>query len=298
MNSTLKLLIILFGTNISGQAQPITTIPFTIEKNCIYIYCQVNETDSLKFLFDTGANGSLITDKANKKLRLQTNGTNLNIGSNGANEELLSSNNEVMINNIRKKASFTIGHFEEPNFDGIFGIDLMKGHLIEIDYGKEEIRFYEEQDTSLNFKDYVQLKLSLINDYPAVVSSLNIDGVSYSGLFGLDTGADDALTIAAPYATNNNLKEKMKQIGSAGFQGSDGSSYEMPIVMCPEIEFSDKFFYRVPVALSAAKEGIDATDQMAGFYGNNFLKRFDTILDLKNGFIYFKLNKNLYTKFY
>lgn len=264
----------------------------------MYIYCQVNKTDSLKFLFDTGANGSLITDQANKKLQLRTNGKSLNVGSNGANEELLSSNNEVVINNIQKKATFTIGHYDDPNFDGVFGIDLMKGHLIEIDYSKEEIRFYDEQDTSLDFKNYVQLELSLINDYPAVKSSININGVKYTGLYGLDTGADDALTIASPYVTANNLTGKMQQIGSAGFQGSDGSSYEMPIVMCPEIEFSDKFFYQVPIALSAAKEGIDATDQMAGFYGNNFLKRFNTILDLKNGFIYFKLNKNLYTKFY
>lgn len=141
------------------------------------------------------------------------------------------------------------------------------------------------------------MKLHLIDNYPAVESSITVNGKEYSGYFGLDSGADDALTIASPYARKNSLVNVMKTIGTATAQGSDGSVYEMPVVLCPSITFAHKFLYNVPITLSNSTEGIDASEKMAGFFGNGFLKRFNTIIDFKNQFIYFKLNKNLYSEF-
>ena len=135
--------------------------------------------------------------------------------------------------------------------------------------------------------------------YPtSVKSALIIEGIKYAGLFGLDTGADDSLIITTPFAKKNKFINKMTKIGAASYQGSDGSIVELPILLCPEIQFANKSFYRIDTALSTATEGIDATDKLAGFYGNAFLKKFNIILDYKNEFIYFKLNKNLYTGFY
>lgn len=141
------------------------------------------------------------------------------------------------------------------------------------------------------------MKLHLVDNYPAVESSITVNGKEYSGLFGLDTGADDALTIAAPYSTNNAFARVMKTIGKARAQGSDGSVYEIPVVNCPSITFAGKYLYNVPVALSGSTEGIDATEKMAGFFGNKFLKRFNAVIDFKNQTIYFKLNQNLYSGF-
>lgn len=43
-----------------AQSKPIESIPFVIERNHIYLNVKVNEIDSLKFLFDTGADGSCV----------------------------------------------------------------------------------------------------------------------------------------------------------------------------------------------------------------------------------------------
>lgn len=298
-----KLLFIVFlmliTSHIWGQSQPITTIPFTLEKNCIYIYCKVNEKDSIRFLFDTGASGSVINGRSLKKTGLKINGQSQNKGSNGTNTVDQSSNNTVSFGSLTRKAIvLTVIPYDTDIFDGVFGTDLMKGNIIEIDYNKNEIRFYRENDQHLDFSSYEKMKLKLVDNYPAVKCSFIANGVKYTGLFGLDSGADDVLTIAAPYAGTNQLAAKMKKIGGASFQGSDGSTYEMPIVLCPAIEFSGKFLYNIPISLSSSTEGIDATQRMAGFFGNNFLKRFNTIIDLKNELIYFKLNSHLYTTFH
>lgn len=281
----------------SAQKSP-TLIPFSLENNSVYLNGKVNTTENIKFLFDTGADGSVININSKKKVELKIDGTSQNKGSNGVNTVDYSSHNTVQFGDIQKTdVSFTLIPYGEVNFDGVFGTDLMKGKIIEIDYHKNVIRFYDENDSSIDFSGYEKMKLHLIDNYPAVESSITVNDKEYSGYFGLDSGADDALTIASPYARKNSLANTMKTIGKAAAQGSDGSVYEMPVVLCPSITFAHKFLYNVPITLSNSTEGIDASEKMAGFFGNAFLKRFNTIIDFKNQFIYFKLNKNLYSEF-
>lgn len=300
MNTIISLLISLVISTISPQAKPVASIPFTVEKNSIYFYGKVNETDSIRFLFDTGADGSVLTEKAMKKLKLRLDGTSKNLGSNGTNDFETSSGNQVVLGGILKKnVTLTIIPYGEVNFSGVFGTDLMKGHIVEIDYHKQVLNFYKEDDPEINYTGYTKMSLGPSANYPTTLkSTLLIGDKKYSGLFGLDTGADDVLTISSPYSRKNGLVDKMVKIGSAGFQGSDGSEYEMPIVLCPEIQFAAMHLYRLPISLSVASEGIDSSDKIDGFFGNAFLKKFNIILDYKKKAVYFRLNKNLYTEFY
>lgn len=295
MKKTIIPTLIFISMSIFSQSTPISSISFTIEKNCIYFYCRVNETDSIKFLFDTGADGSVINKQSLTALQLKLDGKSLNEGSNGTNEVESSSGNEIKIGNISKKGVlFTVIPFETTTFDGIMGTDLMQGYIIEIDYNNQVLNIYDKNDETINYKGYTRLKL-YTNDYPTYIkSSIIVKNKRYTGMFGLDTGADDALTVASPFAKDKDFINKMTKVGSAGFQGSDGSMYEMPIVLFPEIEFAGKHLYRIPTALSNSTEGIDASKKLAGFYGNAFLKKFNIILDYENHNIFFKLNKNLY----
>lgn len=282
------------SAGISAQNGPVI-IPFSLEDHSIYIYCKVNKTDSIKFLFDTGASNSVINSNAWKKPALIIDGKSVNQGSNGTNTVEHSSHNTIQFGTLEKKdVLLTLIPYETNHFDGVFGTDLMQGKIIEIDYHKNEIRFHDENSRTIDFTGYEKMKLHLVDDYPAVESSFTVNAKEYSGLFGLDSGADDALTIASPFARKHALTASMKRIGKATAQGSDGSVYEMPVVLCPSLKFAQKFLYNLPVTLSNSKEGIDSTEKMAGFFGNKFLKRFNTIIDFKRQLIYFKLNKHLY----
>jgi hypothetical protein len=272
--------------------------PFLLENNGIYIYCKVNNIDSVRFLFDTGADGSVINTDSNKQLHLKVDGESINEGSNGSNKVSQSSKNAVSFSGLEQKdIPFTLIPFGTTDFDGVFGTDLMNKYVIEIDYDRRILKFYDHENFSADLSEYDRIKIHFVNTYPTIKSTLVIQGKKITGLFGLDTGASDALTIASPYERKHDFKHQTTQIASATFQGSDGSSYEMPIVLAPELKVGKKSFYAIPMNLSSAKEGIDATEEMAGFFGNNFLKRFNTILDLKNGLIYLKPNENLYVPF-
>lgn len=299
MKYIINLILFFVSISLDAQSKPIESIPFSIENNHIYIKVKVNEIDSLKFLFDTGADGSVINQESIKKLKLNITGKSINTGSNGTNEVEESAHNEMLLGSIHKKEIiFTIIPFGTDEFDGVIGTDIMKGHIIELDYHNQVINLYDKNDKNINYDGYTKLKM-YTDIYPTYVkSTLIIKGKKYKGLFGIDTGAGDALTLASPFAKNNSFIDKMTKIGSAQGQGSDGSIWEVPIVLCPEIEFAEKHFYRIPTMLSNATEGIDASDNFYGFYGNAFLKKFNMIIDYNNKLIYFRLNKNLYVDFY
>ncbi|AEA45491.1 retropepsin-like aspartic protease [Fluviicola taffensis] len=273
--------------------------PFLIENNGIYIYCKVNDIDSVRFLFDTGADGSVINTDSNKQIKLKVDGESMNEGSNGTNKVSQSNNNLISFSEFEQKnVSFTLIPFGTTDFDGVFGTNLMKNYVIEINYDRKTLKFTEHVAFNADLSSYDKINIHFVNNYPTISSTLVIQGKKITGFFGLDTGASDALTIASPYERKHDFKHKTDQIATATFQGSDGSSYEMAIVRAPELKVEKKSFYSIPMNLSTAKEGIDATEKMAGFFGNNFLKRFNTVLDLKNGFIYLKVNENLYLPFF
>src|SRR5690554_2404374 len=145
MNKTIPIFLILIFTSITvfSQSKPISIIPFTLEKNSIYLYCKVNDVDSLKFLFDTGADGSVINESVKNKVNLKIDGESLNIGSNEINMlELSSSNTVTIVNLIKTKFSLTLIPFETTPFNGIIGTNLCKNFSKKKDYEKKELRFF------------------------------------------------------------------------------------------------------------------------------------------------------------
>lgn len=147
-------LTICIGIVISAQKSP-TLIPFSLENNSIYLHCKVNKTENVKFLFDTGADGSVINSNSKNKVELKIDGKSQNKGSNGVNTVDYSNHNTVEFGDIKKTdVLFTLIPYGKVNFDGVFGTDLMRGKIIEIDYHKNVIRFYNENDTSLDFSGY------------------------------------------------------------------------------------------------------------------------------------------------
>jgi hypothetical protein len=285
-------------TTLCAQSSPKTILPFTLKDNGIYVRCAVNATDSLTFLFDTGANGSVINAASAVAKALTRTGTTLNVGSNGHNTVDQSTGNTITFGRLQKaNVTFTLIPYETSAFDGVFGTDLMAGYVIEINYQKKELRFYDTVQ-QVDLSGYSQHKLRFIANYPTIRCSLRTPHARYSGWFGLDTGADNVLIVAAPFVKQHGLVTKLPKIGSSVSQGSDGSTYENPLVLTSAMHVGAQPFYRLPIELSQSTQGVDAAADKAGYWGNNFLKRFDAVWDFPHHTLYLRPNSNLYTKFF
>jgi predicted aspartyl protease len=101
-NLTVTLLFITITSQLLGQNKPLTTLPFELkEDNRIYIKCRVNQSDTLTFLFDTGAGAMVINESIlGKKLSLVLDSETNNMGANGENKVKESTKNKLFFGNI------------------------------------------------------------------------------------------------------------------------------------------------------------------------------------------------------
>jgi hypothetical protein len=174
----------------------------------------------------------------------------------------------------------------------------MKKYIIEINYHKKLIYFYNIKDYVLNARAYDKFELKFIMDVPTITASLFIDSAQMKGTFEMDSGSDSGLIISDYFSKNNHIAQKLKEVAKAGSLGSDGTKTETSIVIMPEVTLGTKSFYRIPSLLSGAQSGVLGSQQLAGIFGNAFLKRFDVILDLQYNQLFLKPNDYLYTPYY
>lgn len=287
-----------------AQNQPIDKIPFEIKKdNRIYIKCKVNETDSLSFLFDTGANGTVINSHIlGKKINLNLDKENENNGAHGVHMVKISTNNTLQFGNLKKENLDLLSiDYGADQFDGVFGTNLIDKYIVEIDYDKKELRFYEPKEYVYpKNTSYRKFRMGTVNNgnLYTIKTSIILNEKKYKGNLVLDTGADGEISLSQPFVDKYSLDTKMKAVAKATSTGSEGISVESPIVILPEIELNDFHFYNIPSILyTSGKGGFIKTDR-AGSFGNNFLKRFNIILDIPNMQIFMKPNNLLHLPYY
>lgn len=80
--------------------------------------------------------------------------------------------------------------------------------------------------------------------------------------------------------------------------GTGGTSVESPIVILPELKLNHLHFYNIPSILYVTGKGEYLKTDRAGSYGNNFLKRFNMVLDIPSKQIYLKPNNLLHSPYY
>ncbi|MGJ1203809.1 retropepsin-like aspartic protease [Sphingobacterium lactis] len=304
-----KLFIIVFTLLVAGSAiaqnNPIDKIPFEVKKdNRIYIVCKVNETDSLTFLFDTGANGTVINSYIiGKRINLNLDKEKENNGAHGVHKVKISSGNALQFGNLKKENLDLLSiDYGAGQFDGIFGTNIIDKYIVEIDYDKKELRFYEPKDYVYPDKNslYQKFKMGTASkgNLYTLKTSIILDGKKYKGNFVLDTGGDGEISLSQPFVDKYSFDTKMKAIAKATSTGSEGVSVESPIVILPEIQLNNLHFYNIPSILyTTGKGGFIKTDR-AGSFGNNFLKRFNIILDIPNMQVFLKPNNLLHQPYY
>ena len=299
----LALFILLFGValQLRGQNKPLAALPFELRSdNRIYIKCRVNQSDTLIFLFDTGADDMVInSDILGRKLDLVLDSATTNVGLNGESKIKESTHNKLFFGGlVADTVTYAVIPYGNSGFDGVFGNNLMRNYVVEINYHKKLLYFYSRKDYVIDHQLYDQFELKYVMGVPTISACLFINHKKVKGTFEMDTGGDSGLIISAGFAKANDLAKQLKQVAMASALGSDGVSTKSAIVVVPEIRLADKRFYRVPALLSGMQGGVFAGGQLSGIFGNAFLKRFDVVLDLQRNIIYLKPNDYLYTPYY
>ena len=250
------------------------TIPFRLGDNSkIYLKGNLNGSQLLDIQLDLGAGGSVIKKASVAKVNMNFDQTTTLHNTDGSNQVPFSSRNLLQIGDLAwDSVSIAVADNMTHREDLIIGNSLFRNKILEINYDKMVLVIHDTlpgHATSYCRRDLV-LDGGVI---PFVEVSLS-QGDTKSGWAMFDTGAYTTILnsqdVPIPYRV---LGELGKMVGS-------NRNRFIPKLSIANQEFSG-FNYNVQ---DMGKNGLHM------ILGNDLLKRFNTILDNRNGYLYMQPN--------
>lgn len=294
MKSPLSLLFAVFV--LVGNAQtPITTIPFELYGDHIIIKASVDDSRPLDFIFDSGSGFTVIDEDIAVELGLS--GKKIRMNEPAAVLELIK-HNKLDINHFPmekniKVYSTDLDHLEISmgrDIDGILGYDLLHHHTIHLNYEEKTVDIYEHGKGP---KTGDAIPFVLNTSIPVIKGSVVLNNNEpHTANFYVITGAGTTLDFNSPYAKKYDVIHKTGKHYSyvvKGISKDENLHYEGHVLSA---SFGKQTIEDLPIGISTAKSGIQATENVAGILGNQVLSMYNITFDIPGKMLYFEKNSN------
>jgi hypothetical protein len=277
-----------------GLEKGYMTLPFILVNKLIILPVQINGSDTLQFIFDTGLENSIICELETDEVlelkqarevqvrgigsgktieAIQSRGNNAKVGDiNILNQDYIIISNNVL------QLSRRMG----TKIHGMLSMESFSAYVIEIDYIRQHLTFYipEFFRESANLDGYTSLPLDMQHGAPSINATILPGyGRTYPVKLIIDTGAGNALSLdtgslpgySIPEGSrdcylgcniNGNVKGKIGRM-----EGMEIGPYHLQDIL---VSYPDP----QSVPYKVAVQGIN------GSLGSEFLRRFKIILDL------------------
>lgn len=278
-------------------------IPFSYENGFIIVEVKLHHVLPLRFVFDTGAEYTILTDKTLLSLfNLEPDRTFTLLGADMQ---------TYLYADLFRGIHLQVGSYAFPGRDilvthedyfqfqqhtgsqvhGILGADILQRYVVSIDYKRNRIKLlpsgysikaqsrYEIPMSVVRNRPYIQVAAAIGRDAAHQQLKLLLDSGAALGLL-LMSGRDSFIVIP------ENARESVLGIGLGGaILGAQG---RLPMLSIGATEFSD-----VPVSFQYVAEYRDTTflQGRQGLLGNAILERFKVILDFPGGRAFFIPNR-------
>jgi len=246
------------------------TLPFELgEHNTIIVNSRINGSPPLRLLFDTGASVSVVNQRS---------------GTDGA--VLKGATGDIVLGpvTVRNTSIIPIDYSDSLKADGVLGYNVFLGREVTIDYDRREIRI--GRPGSAPRDGFRSLPIRWRGAHSLVVVGIN-DGQSAREIpMLIDTGSKFSVSL-----TNRDpLSSRIASLDGSGWSiggSSDGGRTYSRVFTMPEVTLAG-----FPV--SGPRAEIEVPGNTSGLavniLGNDFLKRFDLILDYESGVVHVRPN--------
>lgn len=255
------------------------TIPFVLTKdNNLEVQSVLNQKDSVKLFFDSGAFGFYLLKIAIKKY-LNPDGQPLTMKD--------ISDNDFSIGSLNWEHEqvypLTI---TADCCEGMFGWDAFDGKVVEIDY--EQNRMIVHTKRPKISKDYEKFAIEYMKEHFCIDIPVEVDRKRYTGRFLLDLGYQRAVMLDQDMMQQKGLAVKaLPVIKASEVRNSRNEIIPLVTVAMEKLIFGKYVLEQVPAQ-------VNSTTQPAGyatnFLGGEVLKRFNIILDFQKHVVYMKPN--------
>lgn len=285
----------LFSLHLQAQ-KPEAVIPFAIKNGHMYIDLQINGSEPLHFVFDTGAAANLMAEKAANALGIKASGSQSVQGASGSTTIKSTNVQEMTIEGVTFKNSnflvMNIDHLsdEDHPLSGIIGAVVLNRFVVEIDYDKSEIKLYKRKGFEAP-QGWTKQSFSLRPfGVPVISATITMpSGEKLTGPYLVDTGAATTIKFNTPFVNKNKLIEGLGNHYSYTSRSLSNEATD-EVSKLPAYELFGQTFTGFAVRLSQVNKGVSSYAQVDGILGLNILKRFNTIYDYYNQTMYLKPN--------
>lgn len=294
------------GFLFDNQREKRITIKFKSASNLIIIPVNINNSDTLNFILDTGVRYPIITElpfvnklKLNYMMPVEVKG----LGEGDSLTAYRSGNNTMRIEGLTARnqevqmvisEDFQISHMLGVPVHGLIGFNLFKDYIVHIDYLNENLTLYKPEYYKYRDrrKDII-MPLHFDGNKPFVRTTIvtdKMEDVPVKLLF--DTGASDALWLSVTSDERINLPEK--NVETFLGRGLNGNLYgtkgrvdavwigplllEKPIVAFPNSDHIDSLI---------------SLNDRNGTIGAEILRRFHVTIDYRNKRLTLRPNHNI-----
>lgn len=273
-------------------------IPFEIRNNFIVVKIVFNNRLPLNFIFDTGAEHTILT----KKIYTRLLGLTFDRSIQFVGADLKT----VMTAHVARNVHIKLGDAIAPTQDllilaedyikidelvgeeiqGILGVDLFKQFTLEIDYKRNRLIFHKPNTFKLPRGKWTKIPISIEKGK----SYINVNGFYNQKKLDLklliDTGASLSFLLHTNSHPDINLPEKYIP-GNIGT--GLGGSLNGFLGRIDRIEFEKFFFENMIINFQDLPNMMDSLNitQRNGLFGNALLMRFNVIIDYINEKAYF-----------
>ncbi len=247
------------------------TIPFVLgANNAIHIRGSINNSDTLDLIFDTGASiGVLSEEGSDKKATLNQDKNRFEMSG-------------IVIEN---SPAVFVNYNGGLRADGVVGYNAFEDKVVEVDYDKGIMVIHDSIENLPG--SYSAIPMKWRGSALHIECILSAGEKKYRELLIFDTGSKWALSMSREFGTKNGLYDHLTKTGTRRAKGVDGKIIKSNTYTLPGLTIGEISLVNVPIDIELPSDG-------AGFgkniLGNDVLKRFNTILDYRNGIIYLRPN--------
>ncbi|MEM9052195.1 MAG: hypothetical protein AAGC47_09110 [Bacteroidota bacterium] len=262
------------------------TLQFKIsDANNIIFQAVLDDKDTLDLFFDTGGTELVLTYDG---IREQT--TLLKTDNNQVKEDEFAIFDEktysLSLGNLSWDSlyvyPFPVGPEEAA---GHFGWDLFENKIVEVDYDKGLMIVHSDMDKDLG--NYAKLEIEYTHTLFCIQGSISQGESNFPNRYLFDTGFQRAVIMDKDLRAKSGFPIDLPVIKESRLQNSAGTEFVNQVVKVDQVCFGDACASEVPVQLFGAPNPARFETHILG---SELLKRFNTILDFQNDFVYLKPN--------
>lgn len=280
-------------------AQQAAIIPLKLQRDYVFIELSINNSESLHFMFDTGAGVTVIDTAAARRLDLAVSGSARIRTSGGIIETATSKNNQISINDfIVDKVDLEImpiGHlatYLEHPLDGIIGYDLLSRFGVEVNIDQGKFKIFRGNTQELGLKNGEQVQMFRL---PYGLFGVNMllqpdkKGEIMELLLKIDSGFEDALNLTGQTVEKYQLLENRKAKVAEGMS-ADPTVTRNYSARLHQLSFAAANWKKVSTVLTVNPLNTKATERdiANGFIGQALLLDFNILYDMPNERIVFQ----------